>query len=377
VVEENGMRPLSNRRDDRMSPRSTSTNKEPMSKLIVVLALMAGASGAAGCVAGDPTALEAEVAAPSRVAEPVSVTLATVRLSPTHVVTFQEASDGDLEVLEKLHADEDRGRPSLAELDPGQRTLAELHEYLLPGARIPDALLAADARAEARERGDLDLPPADDAFTVDDRLGPSAADSILWDWAADEAWFRQYFYVGGTGGYFAANASWVSQTKIRWTTWYKASAFNQSFDQGGWFRVKRSYSCFPGTCSSTKLNEPVANRTVTTYLGNGLRWRQSWMDGYWINGNGDWPRVGLAVRWVLDGQDAPPPTPSTCGAHTQLACWTGAACDPGLAAHNGACYACGTIGQPCCKDWGPVPTNGGWSGVCAQGVCGYPGGYCQ
>src|SRR5829696_231313 len=48
-------------------------------------------------------------------------------------------------------------------------------------------------------------------------------------------------------------------------------------------------------------------------------------------------------------------------------CWTGAACDGSNVPYNGACYGCGTIGQACCADWGPIPTSGGWQGVCQQG----------
>jgi hypothetical protein len=161
-------------------------------------------------------------------------------------------------------------------------------------------------------------------------------------------------------------------TKYRITEWWKSSAFNQSFEGSAWFRVKRTYSCFPGTCSSTSYSAPVANRMITTYLGTGPRYRQAWMDGYGVN-----PRVGLATRWVLDGQGTSAPSPSQCGGHTQLACWTGAACDGSNVPYNGACYGCGTIGQACCKDWGPIPTSGGWQGFCQQGYCGYPGGYCQ
>jgi hypothetical protein len=143
-------------------------------------------------------------------------------------------------------------------------------------------------------------------------------------------------------------------------SWYKASAFNQSFEGHAWFRVKRSYSCFPGTCSSTKVSEPVPNRMVTTYLGTDTRARQAWMDGYGFN-----YRVGLAVRWVMDGQGGGPST-SQCGGHTQLQCWTGQPCDPGNQPYNGGCYACGTIGQACCLNWSSTPTPGGWMGVCAQ-----------
>jgi hypothetical protein len=56
---------------------------------------------------------------------------------------------------------------------------------------------------------------------------------------------------------------------------------------------------------------------------------------------------------------------------------TGNACQPGLVPYNGACYGCGAVGQGCCKDTRPIPTNGGVNGWCAQGHCGYPGGYCQ
>jgi hypothetical protein len=312
--------------------------------------------------------------------EPTQTVLATLQLSPTHSVRFLETSDGDREVVESLHADDDAGQPSLAALDTDRLTLGEIHRHLRPGVRVPDELVAADTRAAARVSAPLDPPLPADAFSVADALATIAteavaeavaATSFYWDWAADAAWFRQYFYTGGTGGYFGANAYWVHVTKYRMTSWYKASAFNQSFEGNAWFRVKRSYSCFPGTCSSTKLSEPVANRMVTTYLGTDTRVRQAWMDGYGVN-----PRVGLAVRWVMDGEGSGP-SPWLCGGHAQLQCWTGNPCDPGLQPYNGACYGCGTVGQACCLNWGPTPTPGGWTGLCAQGYCGYPGGYCQ
>lgn len=322
-----------------------------------------------GC-ATDPTtsAATGEVRTP----EPTRATLAQVRLSATHTVEFTEASDGDLEVIEHLNADHDQGVPSLAALDPGGRTLADLHRYLVPGARVPDALVAADSRAAARAPAPLDPPPEADAFTVADSEAGAISPSIQWDWVNDENWFRTYYYTGGDSGFFSANHQHISVTKYRITEWFKSSAFNQSFEGNAWFRVKRTYSCFPGTCSSTSHNGPVANRDIVTYLGTGARYRQAWMDGSGVN-----PRVALATRWVLDGQGTDAPTPSQCGGHLQLACWTGAACDPGLVPYNGACYGCGVAGQGCCKDLGPIPTNGGWQGWCAQGHCNYPSGYCQ
>jgi hypothetical protein len=350
----------------------------PFLFLLACAAITPGIPGCAVNDGADPSSVESE----SRVIgpEPTEAVLTMLQLSSTHRVRFLESSDGDLEVVENLHADDDAGQPSLAALDTDRLTLAEIHRHLRPGARVPDELVAADVRASARVPGPVDPAPPADAFSVADTMAAVAADvvaavaaatSFYWDWVADEAWFRQYFYTGGTAGYFAANAYWVHVTKYRMTSWYKASAFNQSFEGNAWFRVKRSYSCFPGTCSSTKLNEPVANRMVTTYLGTGPRVRKAWMDGSGIN-----PRVGLAVRWVMDGEGSGP-GPAQCGGHAQLQCWTGNPCDPGLAPYNGACYGCGTIGQACCLNWGPVPTPGGWTGVCAQGYCGYPGGACK
>jgi hypothetical protein len=238
--------------------------------------------------------------------------------------------------------------------------------------RVPDALVAADTRAAARAPAADAPPPPADVFTASDNLGEETPPSIQWDWIADANWFRANYYTGGTDGFFSANHKHISVTKYRITDWFKSAAFNQSFEGSAWFRVKRTYSCFPGTCSSTSHNDPVPNRQIYVYLGTGPRYRQAWMDGSGLNA-----RVALATRWTLDGQGHTEPTPSQCGGHAQLACWTGAACDPGLVPYNGGCYACGAAGQACCKDWGPVPTNGGWQGVCAQGHCNYPSGYCQ
>lgn len=291
----------------------------------------------AGCQLDDDAATPLVSEAESHL-EPTSAPLLQLRLSSTHTVKFLEASVGEVEVIEDMHADQDRARPSLAALDPGRVTLAEIHAHLRPGVRVPDVLGDADTRAAARAPRPPEVPVPADAFTQADALGPSVPPSAgqSWDWVADEAWFRQ------------------------------------SFEGNAWFRVKRTYSCPPGTCSSTSYNGPVGNRQITTYLGTGRRYRQAWMDGSGVN-----PRVGLATRWVLDSQGTPTPSPSQCGGHVQLACFPGTACDGWNVPYNGACYACGTVGQPCCKDWGPIPTSGGWQGFCAQGVCGYPGGYCQ
>jgi hypothetical protein len=349
-----------------------------LSSLLVI------ATCATGCDPGDPTdaASTPELAATalatassaldSRGDEPTDTALATVRLSQTHVVTFTESSDGDLEVVERLNADLDQGHPSLAELDPQGSTLARLHRHLLPAAPVPTALLEADGRAAARLPRPEDPTPPDDAFSIADSQYP-AQQVVDWDWNADANWFAQHFYTGGTAGFFAANATHISQTKKRWTSWYKSVAFNQSFEGSAWFRVKRSYSCPPGTCSSTKLSVPVPPRSIVMYIGVDVRWRQSWLDGNGVN-----PRVALAVRWVPAGTSQPPAPPASCGGHNQIVCFTGAnRCKPGLQEYNGGCYGCGTSGQSCCKDWGPIPTPGGTQGFCAQGFCGYPGGSCQ
>lgn len=338
-----------------------------MSRTLQLLALLPLAL--AGCTDDVTTAT---ATGEERVADPTRTPLTQVRLSPTHTVDFTESSDGALEVVEHMHADQDIGQPSIAALDDRHRTLAELHRYLVPGAPVPAALIDADTRAAARTPAPNTESPPPDAFSVSDMIGEPTPPSIQWDWVGDEAWFKQYFYTGGTAGYFAANTPWASVTKNRYTKFFKSSAFNQSFEGGAWFRVKRSYGCGLGTCSSTSLNEAVANRHVTTYLGDGTsRWRQAWMDGSGVN-----PRIGLATRWTL-ASDGNPTPPTVCGGHLQLTCWVGAACNPGLVPYNGGCYGCGTVGQGCCKDLGPIPTNGGWTGWCAQGHCGYPGGFCQ
>ncbi|WP_437652580.1 hypothetical protein [Sorangium sp. So ce1182] len=303
------------------------------------------------------------------------VTLAEVRLSLTHTVKFTESADGSLEVYEDLHADRDAAQRRLADIDDAPRTLADIHRYLLPGTSVPAALVQADARAAARVSSpDYEAQPPDDAFASDGELAKPGASAVAWDWNGDASWFSQNFYTGGTAGYFAANATWVTVTKKRWTSWYKATAFNQSFDSSAHFRVDRSKPCgFLGMslCWDTKVSEWIANRSLRTYLGTGSKYRKAW-----LYGSGPDPRVGLAVRWVLDG-GAPPPGPSVCGGHNQLVCSSGQRCQAGLVEYNGGCYGCGTVGQSCCKDWSNIPTPGGWQGSCVQGYCGYPGGYCQ
>ena len=345
------------------------------SNLMLALATLAGF--ASGCAVSEPPESTATGATVVRTPPPppTTSTLAMVRVSPTHSVTFSESSDGDLEVLERMHADRDAGQPSLASLSAGTYTLAQLHRHVAPSAPVPEALVAADARAAARQAAPVDVEPPDDVFSAADAAGSLHAppSAVAWDWNADKNWFAQHYYTGGTDGYFGANADWVHVTKKRVTSWYKASAFNQSFDAGAWFRVKRSYSCSPGVCSSTTLNEAVANRGITTYFGDTTRWRQAWLDAF---GAGDW-RVALAVRWVLANTNPPPAPPAGCGGHNQFVCFSGPRCQPGLHEYNAGCYACGTVGQACCKDWGPIPTPGGTQGFCVQGFCGYPGGTCQ
>jgi len=300
--------------------------------------------------------------------------LAVARLSPTHTVTFTESDDGSLEIYEQLHADHDKTQHRLADLNDTPQSLADIHRYLLPGVTVPRSLVEADTRAAARQRepDDKSQPP-DDAFASDSQYARPEAPSSTWDWNADAAWFAQNYYTGGNDGFFAVNATWARATKKRWTTWYKASGFNQSFDSFAHFRVDRSKPCgLFGLCWNTKLNGWIPNRHVVTYLGTGLKRRK-----VWLNGSGPNPRVGLAVRWVESGGNQPPPPVTSCGGHNQLACISGARCQAGLAEYNGGCYGCGTLGQACCKDWSNIPTPGGWQGVCAQGYCGYPGGSCR
>lgn len=351
---------------------------------VVTIAALGAALGATACAvssSSDPapdsaeaTAVESSTvsAALERADEPTETTLATLRMSPSHIVLFIESSDGDLTAVEHLNAESDQGQPTLAAFDTSGSTLARMYQHLAPTAAVPVALLEADARALARLPAEPDPAPPADAFTIADSQYP-APQQINWDWNADANWFAHTFYTGGNDGYFAANSTHISQTKIRWTTWYKSVAFNQSFEGSAWFRVKRSYTCnVAGTCSSTKLSVPVPSRGVVVYVGTGNRWRQSWMDGSGVN-----PRVALAVRWVLNNSQPPPAPPSGCGGHNQLVCFTGAHCKPGLREYNGGCFACGTDGQSCCKDWGPVPTSGGPNGFCVEGICRSPGGNCQ
>jgi hypothetical protein len=341
--------------------------------IAVALSLTAACTSAHVPEAPDPAV---EVEAVSREAEPASdQLLLTLALSPTHVVRFTETVDGYREVEEELHADIDRGRRSLSDLDTAGRSFAEIHRYLLPSAPIPDALVAADARAAQRAPAPVEeVGPEEEAIGDALHRGPDVDGAVNWDWNADALWFKQGFYTGGTDGYFGVNAGGVSVTKKRKTDWYKATAFNQSFESPARFRVDRSKACgILGLelCWNTKVDTNVGNRYLHTYNGEGPKYRKAWM-----NGSGATARVGLAVRWTKPMYGSPSP-PAACGGHTQYACSSWPRCKPGLVEYNGGCYGCGTVGQACCKDWGDIPTNGGWTGVCAQGYCGYPGGYCN
>lgn len=319
--------------------------------------------GCSAIGADEPAATLGVVESAQRVPdEPRQSSLLSVRLSPTHLVRFLEAEDGDLEAIETLHADLDQGQPSLSSLSTTRTSLADLHRHLLPGAVVPEQLLVADARAGAR----APEPEPTDAAALS-----LPADEVLDYWTQDSNWFWQYFYTGGNPAYFKSNTVHAAQTDKPTTTWYKASAFNQSYTGGGWFRVKRTYTCGINTCSGTSLNESVGNRMVTTYFGDSQRKRWSWMDG-----SGSDPRVALAVRWVQK-YGSQVPSGNSCGNHSQYACNGGQRCAPGLKEYQNACYGCGADGQACCKDWGSVPTPGGVNGLCAQGQCRWPGGNCS
>lgn len=352
-----------------------------LSRLLAPLGAILFSCGLWACATDPSSSPESELEQESKVEPDVPDTvLLQLRLSTTHTVKFIESSDGSLEVVEQVHADQDAPARRIANLSEGAvSTLADIHRYLLPGASVPAALTEADARSAARPAAPAyEVQPPDEAGGREEsftRAGP-LGDAVNWDWTADANWFYQYYYTGGTGGFFAANVTWATQTKKRWTSWYKSSGFNQSFDSYAHFRVDRSKPCgFLGMslCWNTNLSEWVGNRQVVTYLGTGAKYRKSWLYGSGAN-----PRVGLAVRWVLDGGSQPPPAPSACGGHNQFVCFSGGPrCQPGLVEFNGGCYGCGTRGQACCANWGPVPTPGGWQGSCVQGYCGYPGGYCQ
>jgi hypothetical protein len=322
---------------------------------------------------GEVASVESEL----RTLEPATpdVTLATVRLSTTHIVTFTETPEGSLEVIETRDSAADAALPTIAALGEGA-SMATIYRHLRPGIAVPRELVDADTRAAQRlPEPSPAVGPEDDALGVSDGSYPTPSSSaavMWWDWIADANWFAQYYYTEGNDGFFAANTVWAHQTKKRWTSFYKSSGFNQSFESSAWFRVARSYTCGIGTCWSTKVSKAVPPRGILTYRGTGNRYRKSWMDG-----SGPTARIGLAVRWTLAGTSTPPNPPGSCGNHNEFICYSGAHCKPGLVEYNGGCYGCGVVGQGCCKDWGPIPTNGGWMGFCAQGFCGYPGGYCQ
>lgn len=300
------------------------------------------------------------------------VVLATVRLSPTHVVTFSETGDGYREVIEDLHADRDAGGRSVAAYQRTEAGFEELHRYLVPDAPVPAALVQADARAAARAPD-----PVEEFGPIPSALGDNAhateePGSVDWNWAADALWFKQYFYVGGSGGYFEANRLWVHATESRKTEWYQASAFNQSHESGASFQVDRSRPCGwlnLQLCWDGK-NYDVPSRIVRTYKGTGQKYRKAWLNGW-----GPTRRVALAVRWTTPFAGSAPPV--ACGGHTQFACPTAPRCKPGTQEYGGGCYTCGAPGQPCCKDWSDTPTNGGVWGLCAATVCSYPSGYCS
>jgi hypothetical protein len=332
----------------------------------------------AACGVTTPTGPEEAASEKSeiRTVEPATpdVTLATVRLSTTHIVKFTETPEGSLEVIETRDSVADAAQPTVAALGEGA-SMATIHRHLRPGVAVPRELVDADTRAAQRlPEPSPAVGPEDDALGVSDGSYPTPSSVASWDWNADANWFAQHYYTQGNDGFFAANTVRASQTKRRWTGFYKVTAFNQSFESSAWFRVEVSYPCSSGigTCWRTKVSAPIPPRGIMTYISYGNGYRRSWMDG-----SGATARIGLAVRWTLAGTSAPPNPPGSCGSHNQVICNSGAHCKPGLVEYNGGCYGCGVVGQGCCKDWGPVPTNGGWTGFCAQGYCGYPGGHCQ
>lgn len=353
---------------------------------------LAGASPKLTCLAGafalvlaacTTTAPSDELAATEQaervIAPPAETTLAMLRLSPTHSVRFMESADGELSAYESGHIDLDHNARRLNDFPGDEATLEMIHAFLAPGVAVPQALIAADARAAQRQPDPSAPPPGYDDAVSADLAGPPVTEqgSVAWDWNAEAQWFMQHFCNGGDQRFCRVNFPYVHQTEKRLTKWYKVTALNQSHwsPNGAHFVVQRTYGCgFLGwsLCWGTKVDEWIGDRFFSGYFGSGSKHRRAYLDG-----TGNEARVAMAVMWKNASGGQPTPPPQQCGGHLQYACNSGSRCALDLTEYNHACYGCGVIGEACCKDWGPIPTEGGAFGSCTQGVCDYPGGYCR
>jgi hypothetical protein len=256
-------------------------------RVCVVLVLV----GSAGCL-GDDSPPKHEAAPPSEPAQLV----ATVALSPTHVVQFWDYGHGDAMIDEKLNVDLDRDTPSrLADIDMQGKTLADA--YLALAHNHGDAATAQrlgelDARVRARAEATVITPEMEALIQADlrpasagtDTARPSPADDTAspaglgearselacaepaWDWVGDVGWFKNNF-CGADSVFCPTEVTWATYGWYRGPSWFKATGFAQSHCAGAtWLFMRRTYGGFPsyGIADTTLADFTLAPRTLNT-----------------------------------------------------------------------------------------------------------------
>jgi hypothetical protein len=246
----------------------------------------------AGCdvegAAGDATAETGET----------SELVASIELSPTHIVKFWDHGEGRGSIQETRHADYDRAAPlRLDNINIDGRPLSELYQIFAAeksrpevvtklraidtlAARTllesgPDALAATPLSLTARA-GSSPMPvqhsgtPAS-AAGVEVRQAAATCVEPDWDWAGDATWFADNFCNDAWNNWHCQSnmLGWQSWGWYGWLNYFKVSDFNQSFCVPNSLVVKRRKHSLGGSTEGTVFSSAaIPARTVETRAWN-------------------------------------------------------------------------------------------------------------
>lgn len=268
-----------------------------MSTKIAAFSGMILVSGA-GLVGGCGTHPEAD---PTEVVE-ASQLVATVQLSDTHVVKFWDHGDGLARIDETMNVDLDRdAKLSLGKMDIEGRALADIYKVFAADRTDVSAiqrLHQVDLRVAARAKQELlnpetqptqipgdALPASGFAVPPGARVGISTPDGVevrqnavvacaepAYDWQGDVGWFKTNF-CGNDAVFCPTEVGWATNGFTKYLTFYRSTAFNQSFCTTALHTVKRRQ--YHGGLTNAITERTLLNSTLPT------RWvsNQAWTGG--------------------------------------------------------------------------------------------------
>jgi hypothetical protein len=289
-----------------------------MKSNIAVIAMLTALTGAAaGCAQEQRSAASSE----GVVEEAVGTLLTSIEPEPGHVIRFYEIEPGLMVATESGQIEK---QPPLL----GQREIdsyVEVFESLAPDRVVPPALVAAEARREARRDQVSDSQPTDDDLVVKGG-GPSFYTT------AEQTWFRQTFCPYGTPkciqGWDWIDSGWD------YTTDWKTTAFVGSEGSVAAPHIAYWWKCSGGSCWWETLNYG--------YVSPG------WY--HWITGSGGWFYFKSTLTGAGGGTQVSMAIAD--GPYQCVHCFDGS-CQCGYnvpdnlcAGHNGPDYSIGCIAQP-------------------------------